>query len=214
MTLENELSESGRELYHSRLITKKVKAGQAILDKGDTVSGAYIVQKGRLRVYTLSEQGREATLYNIGPGETCILAINSLFNEFLYPAWVIADEDTEIGVLPGNIFRDLFRSEAVIQDTTIKALSSTVFGLMTQLEIQHAQTVKQKLAGYLLRSASPEHVVEVTQQKIADDLGSSREFVARQMAALVQDNLVKTSRGKIEILNPRKLGKLSASEEN
>ena len=80
MTLENELSESGRELYHSRLITKKVEAGQAILDKGDTVSGAYIVQKGRLRVYTLSEQGREATLYNIGPGETCILAINSLFN--------------------------------------------------------------------------------------------------------------------------------------
>ena len=214
MTLENELSESGRELYHSRLITKKVKAGQAILDKGDTVSGAYIVQKGRLRVYTLSEQGREATLYNIGPGETCILAINSLFNEFLYPAWVIADEDTEIGVLPGNIFRDLFRSEAIIQDTTIKALSSTVFGLMTQLEIQHAQTVKQKLAGYLLRSASPEHVVEVTQQKIADDLGSSREFVARQMASLVQDNLVKTSRGKIEILNPHKLGKLSASEEN
>ena len=32
----------------------------------------------------------EATLYVINPHETCVLALNCIFNDLLYPAWVEA----------------------------------------------------------------------------------------------------------------------------
>jgi len=211
MTIESELSLKGQGIYLSRLIKKSFQANQRVLDKGDSVSGAYFVLKGRLRVYTLSENGREATLYNIAPGETCVLALNSLFNNFLYPAWVVADDDTTVGVLPGNIYRELFKSEEVFQDLTIKALSATVFGLMTELEQRHAQTVKQRVASYLMMRSSADFIISTTQQKIADDLGSSREFIARILSEFNDKGSIKTGRGKILILDYKQLNEVMAS---
>lgn len=211
MTIESQLSPKGRNIYLSRLIKKSFNGHQKILDKGDSVSGAYFVLEGLLRVYTLSENGKEATLYNIAPGETCVLALNSLFNSFLYPAWVVADQKTTVGVLPGNIYRDLFRSEPVFQDLTIKALSSTVFGLMTQLEHHHIHTVKQRLANYLVLRSSSDFIIETTQQKIADDLGSSREFIARLLSEFSDLGFIKTGRGKILILDCNQLNQICLS---
>ena len=54
MTLENELSESGRELYHSRLITKKVEAGQAILE---AAGGVVTTEDGAPFTYGKLERG-------------------------------------------------------------------------------------------------------------------------------------------------------------
>ncbi len=62
--------------------------GANVLSRGDQVAGAYLVVSGRLRVYTLSAAGREATLYTIDPGETCVLALNCLFSDLRY---VLAD---------------------------------------------------------------------------------------------------------------------------
>ncbi len=208
MNLGSKLSSEGQKIFKSRLITKSFYPGQRILDKGDSVSGAYFVLEGQLRVYTLSQNGKEATLYNIAPGETCILALNSMFNDFLYPAWVVAEGETSVGVLPGQVYRDLFRTEPTIQDITIKALSATVFGLMSQLEQQHIQTVKQRLAGYLILRSSSDFIIQTTQQKIAHDLGSSREFIARTLSDFNEMGIIKSGRGKILILDFERLKQL------
>lgn len=213
MDIANQLSTSGRAVFTSRLVHKKFDPSQPVLDKGSSVSGAYFVLEGALRVFTLSPQGKQITLYRILPGQTCILAINSLFNSFLYPAWVEAEEKTVLGVLPGDIYRQLFRGEAIVQDITIKALSSTVFGLMSALEKHHSQTIKQRLAHYLLVRVAPDATVYTTQQVIADDLGSTREFVARILSHLTQQGLVQTGRGKIRILDPEALKKLCQCDE-
>ena len=67
------------------------------------MSGAYVVITGHLRVFTLSADGHEATLYVINPGETCVLALNCIVNDLLYPAWVEAGSDTRVAVIPGGV---------------------------------------------------------------------------------------------------------------
>jgi len=213
MDIANQLSAPGQAIFNSRLVRKKFAAFQPVLDKGASVSGAYFVLEGALRVFTLSPQGKQVTLYRVLPGQTCILAINSLFNSFLYPAWVEAEEQTILGVLPGDIYRQLFRGEAVVQDITIKALSSTVFGLMSALEKHHCQTIKQRLAHYLLVRLAPDATVYATQQAIADDLGSTREFVARILSRLTRQGLIQTGRGKIQILDTEALRQLCQYED-
>jgi CRP/FNR family transcriptional regulator, anaerobic regulatory protein len=193
------LSSGARTLLAHGAVRKNALAGASILHKGQPASGAYVVLSGRLRVYTVTPRGIEATLYALDPGEICVLSLNCLFNDLLYPAWVQADVATRIAIIPGALYRQLFAQEAAIQDLTVQALSSLVFRLMAELDAVHSCNHKQRLAHYILLHSSTEGVLKTTQQQLAGQLGTTREVVGRLMQGLVADGFVKSARGRITI---------------
>jgi len=207
-TIANALSPAGRALFTERLVRRRFLRQQKVIDRGDVVSGAYFVLEGALRVFTYGPNGREATLYRIEPGDTCVLALNALFNDVLYPAWVEADANTVVGVLPGNAYRALFAAEPAIQDLTVRALSSAVFGLMSSLEQRTAQTADQRLVAYLLLRASSDGTVRNTQQEIAGRIGTTREVVGRHMARFAAKGLLKSNRGVVTLLDTAGLNRV------
>lgn len=202
------ISSKGRCLLGQGLIHKEFPPSTELLYRGAQISGAYIVTKGRLRVFSISPSGAEATLYCIDPGETCVLALNCLFNDLLYPAWVATETETSVAILPGPTFRQLFESEPSIQNLTVHALSSLVFRLMGELEQVHFCTLEQRLANLLLLRASAEGILRMTQQELAYHLGTTREVIARLMADLVLKGLIKTGRKEITIINAKGLAAL------
>jgi CRP/FNR family transcriptional regulator, anaerobic regulatory protein len=189
------ISEGGRKLLRQGIICKDCAPPVPILHKGQAISGAYFVIRGRLRVYSLAPDGNEATLYFIDPGETCVFALNSLFNDLRYPAWVQAESETTVALIPGPIFRQLFEREPAIQDVTVRALSTLVFRLMTELEEIHSYKLDQRLANLLLVHASADGELRMTQQQIAQHLGTTREVVARLIGEFVSSGYVETGRG-------------------
>jgi CRP/FNR family transcriptional regulator len=203
-----ELSPAGRNLFLGSLIRRSFPCARLVVEKGQSVSGAYFVVGGQLRVSTVMPNGKEATLYQLDPGDTCILALNSLFNDLLYPAWVHAEAETTIAIVPGNAFQRLFESEGAIRALTIKALSVVVFRLMAELEEVHSSSVEQRLASFLLARATGLGVVQITQQEIANRLGTTREVVARALSGFAAHGLVETSRGRIKIVEAPQLSKL------
>jgi CRP/FNR family transcriptional regulator len=166
-----------------------------------------------LRVYTMTPAGREATLYEIGPGETCVLAINSLFNDLLYPAWVEAEVDTDVAVVPGGLYRALFAREPAIQELTVHALSSVVLRLMSELEEVHSHRVDQRLASFLLNQASAEGIVHRTQQEIASHIGTTREVVAKAVGEFSARRWIESGRGRVTLLQPKMLAALVKRNE-
>ena len=87
-----DLSSTGQQLLEAGVQRVRFDQAASVIHKGQQVSGAYLVTEGQLRVFTYTPQGNEATLYFIRPGETCVLALNCLFNDLRYPAWVEARE--------------------------------------------------------------------------------------------------------------------------
>jgi CRP/FNR family transcriptional regulator len=172
-----------------------------VIHKGQRVSGAFIVTAGQLRVFTFTPQGMEATLYFIRPGETCVLALNCLFNDLLYPAWVESNANTTVEIIPGPVYRSLFERESSVQDMTVKALSTLVFRLMGELEQVHSCTLDQRLANFLLLNATSDGVLQMTQQEVAGHLGTTREVIARLMQGFTAQGLAATRRGVITIKN-------------
>lgn len=193
------LSTGARTLLAQGAIRKNALDGANIMHKGQPASGAYVVLSGRLRVYTITPTGTEATLYRVEPGETCVLAINCLFNDLLYPAWVQAEGATHVAIIPGALYRQLFAQEPAIQDLTVRALSSLVYRLMAELDAIHSCNHRERLAHYLLMHSSSEGELKITQQQLAGHLGTTREVVARLMQRLVADGYVKSQRGRITI---------------
>lgn len=175
------------------------RAAEAIVHKGQPVSGAYVVLEGRLRVFTVSPSGVEATLYALAPGETCVLALNCVFNDLLYPAWVQAEQPSSVCVIPGAVYRRLFEIDGAVRDFTVRNLAGLVYRLMTELEQVHGSHHKQRLAHFILHHASSDGVLRMTQQQVAGHIGTTREVVARLMQELVALRLVRTARGEIVI---------------
>ena len=55
-------------------------------------SGVFIVKSGRLRVYILSEDGKEITLYRLSPGETCMLSASCVLQSITFDVYIDAEE--------------------------------------------------------------------------------------------------------------------------
>ncbi|HEY9503826.1 MAG TPA: Crp/Fnr family transcriptional regulator [Pyrinomonadaceae bacterium] len=207
-TVFRELSEDGKTLLKRGLHLKSYTNKTTIVEKGQTVSGALFVAKGKLRVFTITPDGNEATLYFIKPDEFCVFTLNCIFNNQLYPAWVQTESETLIGVIPSELYRSLFQREEVIQDITVRAFATIVSRLMTELELIHSYKLEKRLANFLLLTASSDGSLLMTQSEIAAHLGTTREVIARAMRQFVRSESVETSRGKIIIKQPTKFARL------
>ena len=202
-----DLSVCGQQMLECGMQLNEFRGLQTIINKGNTVSGAYVVIHGRLRVYSISPGGNEATLYFINPGEVCILALNCIFNNLQYPAWVQTEADTCVGVIPSLTYRTLFQNEPSIQNLTVHALSVLVFRLMEELEEIHSLNLSERLAKFILLRGTATGQLVMTQSELAAHLGTTREVIAKLLRKMVAEKSVKTMRGAILIEQPELLAR-------
>jgi len=195
------LSAKGKAILAQGTTVSDCEVGAGILHKGEPVSGAYVVLQGRLRVFTIGPNGTEATLYFVEPGEACVLALNCLFNDHLYPAWVQAETCARVAVVPGVVYRRLFETEPGIRNLTVHALSTLVYRLMGELERVHSSNHRQRLVQFILLYANSDGVLRMTQQQIARHLGTTREVVARLISDLALKRWLRTHRGSLSIVD-------------
>jgi CRP/FNR family transcriptional regulator len=181
----------------------EVAAKVALVCKGDKVGGAYLVEAGELRVYNITAEGQESTLYWVRAGESCILAMNSVFSDLLYPAWVQSGEHpTRFAVIPGGVFRELFATETSMQRFTFNVMAGRIFELMSLLEEAVSLDVEQRVASLLVRQCDGEGTVRMSQDRMASHLGTAREVITRALKKLTERGLVQTSRGSVKVLDP------------
>jgi CRP/FNR family transcriptional regulator len=207
-----DLSVCGQQMLECGMQLNRFDELKTIINKGNSVSGAYVVVRGRLRVYSISPAGNEATLYFLNPGEVCILALNCIFNNLLYPAWVQTEPDTCVGVIPSLTYRTLFQNEPSIQNLTVHALSVLVFRLMEELEEVHTLSLNARLAKFILLRGAGEGRLQMTQSELASHLGTTREVIAKLLRKMVAAKSVKTLRGSILIEDPDLLAKQANRE--
>jgi CRP/FNR family transcriptional regulator len=204
-----ELSATGRQMLECGMQLNHFDELKTIINKGNNVAGAYVVVRGRLRVYSISPGGNEATLYFINPGEVCILALNCIFNNLQYPAWVQTEPDTCVGVIPSLTYRTLFQTEPSIQNLTVHALSVLVFRLMEELEEVHALNLNERLVKFILMRSEGEGRLRMTQSELAAHLGTTREVIAKLLRKMVAAKSIRTLRGAIVVEKPDVLAKLA-----
>jgi CRP/FNR family transcriptional regulator, anaerobic regulatory protein len=208
-----ELSPQGKAMLASDLRICEVPPRTPLIQQGEEVSGIYLVEAGALRVYYISAEGREGTLYWIEPGDSCILAINCIFSRVNYPAWVESDQMfTRFGIVSAVLFRKLFAEEASVQQFTFQILSRRVFDLMLLVEEATSLGLEQRVAGFLLRKSDERGVVVMSQEIIANHLGTAREVISRIVRSLAAKGVVDSSRGIIKITDRNALSNFAGQE--
>jgi CRP/FNR family transcriptional regulator len=177
-----------------------ISAGTQIYREGDACNAIAFVLSGEIRVYKIGQSGREITLYEIGPGETCILNASCILSGQAYPANAVTLSDTGLFLVPSAEFRRLISEHEMMREFVFKLLSRRLSGVMELVEEVAFGRMDERLLEYLVEKSTDDKL-ETTHQKIANDLGTSREVVSRLLKDLERKERVQLSRNAVTLLD-------------
>ncbi|MGJ8620895.1 MAG: Crp/Fnr family transcriptional regulator [Methylophilaceae bacterium] len=170
--------------------------------------GAYVMRlAGRSRVFKMSTSGREILLYRVHAGETCVITTTCLLGNSDYPASTIVEEAIKDVIIPAAAFNQLMIDSKVFRTFVMTNYGALISDLIVLLDEVAFHNLDARLAKLLLEVGADS--VKRTHQQIADELGTAREVVSRQVKRFEQKNWVALGRGQVEILDRVALTKLA-----
>lgn len=174
-------------------------AGNRIYAEGDACTAIAFVLSGEIRVFKIGKTGREITLYEIGPGETCILNASCILAKRNYPAHAMTLTAGEMLLVPSALFRRLVEESESMRDFVFSLLSLRLTQVMELVEEIAFGKMDERLMEYLIERTENGKLT-ATHQKIANDLGTSREVVSRLLKDFERQGRVALARNEITLL--------------
>lgn len=180
------------------------------LDPGEYLE---LVIAGVVRVFVTAPDGRTMTIRYCRRGE--LLGAMSLFTDsFAEPATKQARVDTRLLRMSPTTVRDLAHRDLRVAQALLVELSERAHGFVNEIPGTAFATVRQRVARQLLDLAAVQHAgtssngelaVRITQQDLADAVGTVREVVVRTLRQLRETGAVRTERDRIVLLDPAQL---------
>lgn len=187
--LEEEQMDEVMALIHSR----SYKKGEDIYQTGNASDALYIVRRGRVKIYRISESGKEQILRILNPGDfTGELA---LFNESVHDAFASALVDTDICMIKRNDLQNLLLKYPNISMKILSELSHRLAQSETQTT-RATERVELRIALFLVESIdhnSKTNVITLPMSKkdLASYLGTTPETISRKLLEFEDAGLIK-----------------------
>ena len=179
--LWNDLNTAQKKIISDNLITQYVKKGTIIHNGNLDCTGLLLVKSGQLRTYILSDEGREITLYRLFDMDMCLLSASCIMRSIQFEVTIEAEKDTDLWIIPAEIYKGIMKESAPVANYTNELMATRFSDVMWLIET------------------------------IANHLGSHREVITRMLRYFQGEGLVKLSRGKITILDSKRLETLQRS---
>lgn len=190
-----------------------VPAGSVTHWEGEGQPHLELVVAGVVRVFVTAEDGRTMTVRYCRTGG--LLGAMSLFGtEFEMPASTQTLVDTEMLRFDPDLMHELVDRELAVAHALLNELAERARQFLHESGRLFA-TVRQRTARHLLDLASesarssqpgraprPSLVVRVSQQELADAVGTVREVIVRVLRDLRNEGVVRTRREGILIIEP------------
>jgi CRP/FNR family transcriptional regulator len=182
-----------------------VPAG-ALIYRDDERPRVIVVVSGVLRVFLSSADGRQVTFRYVRSGDVAGLA---LVIAGPAPMSIQAMTGASVIALSVDMFRSLLASEPGVARACAEELTRQLYRALDDLSEQTFLPVRERVIRHLLDLATPQggrHLVApVSQQELADAVGSVREVVTRTLHQLREEGLIETSRDEVALLDPVRL---------
>ena len=178
---------------------------------GNECTGVILVKTGSLRIYIISEEGKEITLYRLFEGDMCMLSASCVLNSITFDVFVDSEENSECVVVGGCAYAEIAERVPQVKIFALEAAVSRFSDVMWVMQQILFMSMDKRLAIFLLDEASKNgtDTVKLTHEQIAKYMGSAREVVSRMLKYFVSEGIVETSRGGIRILDKKRLRSLT-----
>jgi len=210
LTFWEHLTQKEKELLCDNVTNIKYKKGTTIHSAAEECLGFILIKSGQLRVYMLSEEGREITLYRLFKGDVCVLSASCVLEAITFDVFIDAEENCEVLTINSATFNQLIKQNIYVEAFANKLAVMRFSEVMWTMQQILFMSFDKRLAVFLIDEISKNSKDEVmlTHEQIARYMGSAREVVTRMLKYFSDEGIVKLSRGTIIITDKNKLKKL------
>jgi CRP-like cAMP-binding protein len=195
---------------------RRFRRGQTIFQRGDNASSMMAVLRGRVRVSTISSDGKELTLNVINPGE--IFGELALLDGKPRSNDCTAAEDTVLLVVERRHFIPFLAQNHDLALRLLAVLCDKVRRTSTALEEIALFDLPERLARVLLKladdygraSSSGIRIdLRLSQRDLSNLVASSRESVNKQLRIWREDGTIELQEGFVVLRRPAELRRLT-----
>lgn len=206
----NKLTKSQQNTLENSAFVRKFGKGEFLHNGAQHCTGLFLVLSGQLRAFTISDDGREITMYRLFERDICLFSASCMMNSIQFDITITAEKDTEVLVIPSEVYKSIMEVSAPLANYTNEVMASRFSDVMWLIDQVMWKSFDKRLAGFLLNEANIEgtDTLKLTHETIGNHLGSPREVVTRMLKYFVNEGLISLSRGTIRILNRDGLKKI------
>ncbi len=179
---------------------------------GNECTGVILIRSGSLRLYIISEDGKEITLYRLFPGDICVLSASCVLSNITFDVFVDSEENSDCVVIGGCAIEDLSSRMTEVKIFMLETALSRFSDVMWVMQQILFMSMDKRLAIFLLDEASKTggDTVKLTHEQIAKYMGSAREVVSRMLKYFTSEGIVSLSRSEgVKILDKKRLRDLA-----
>lgn len=187
---------------------RHIKKGTVLFNPGDPLQGIYFIEEGFIKLYEISEEGKETIIYLTGPGNMLSLRA-TVSKEQKAHQYTEAITDVKLYTMTMEEFRDVLLNHPEHLVDLVHVVIDRLNHAERRVEGFIAGDVTIRVANFLYDAAERfgqrldggiSFPIAFTHQRIAEFVGSFRETVTLALNKLQKEGLIKMSRGKIVIL--------------
>lgn len=188
-------------------IRVEVPAGTGLIEPG-TVPRLHLMVAGVAKTYLIAPNGRQATVRYARSGD--IVASTSVYDQRqCLPGFRTLSAATVL-IFNMDGVRALARADVRVANVFNVEMADRLYAYFAELAGTTFGSLRERVVRHLLDVASeqqrgPALAARLSQQELADAVGSVREVVARVLGKLREEGLLRTRDGEVELLDPDRL---------
>ena len=189
---------------HERIYAK----GEVIFHEGRPSDSVWLTLEGRVHLLHHQAEGRVQASCVMTPGETfcCLPALD----QGIYPATAVAATQARVLQIPHPLFQEMMKNSSRLLQQALCVFG----GRLRQIEAKGCMIhdpVERRVAQILLALQKKfGDSIPLTRQEIAELCGTTVETAIRTISRFQQEGWVRSTRGKVQLLQPDSLGRLSS----
>ena len=205
----NKITKNEQKIILDNCSLKKFLAGENI-HNSTVCTGVIIVKTGLVRVYMLSSEGKEITLYKLNPYEVCVLSASCILTNINFDIFVDAEKDSDVYIINPYKYKEIKDNNIIVESFTNSIINQSFSDAMWIMEQILFMSFDKRLAIFLLEQSinTKSDTLTLTHDYIAKNMGTAREVVSRMLKYFQTEGIVSLSRGEVTIIDKKKLKKL------
>ncbi|MDY0359896.1 MAG: Crp/Fnr family transcriptional regulator [Desulforegulaceae bacterium] len=198
-------------------ILKTCDPNQMIFFDNDTANGFYLVKKGKVKIFKMSEDGKEQILHIFGKGEPFGEA--AVFSNTSFPANAQAVVKSEIIYIPQKELLEIFKKDPSTAMNVLAVLSLRLKEFTKLIENLTLKELPERLALYILNQEKVQGkknrvILEFSKGQLSKILGTTQETLSRTLGKFSKAKIINVDKREIIILNKELLSDISSGVEN
>ena len=187
-----------------------------ILEHGnEECHGLEIMVNGQARVFMMSPQGNEITLYRLLEQDICVLSAACMIHSLTFQVRMEFEEASQILLVPQSVLQSLSQQNCHVKDFIMELVADRFSSVMNTMYDVMFSSNEQRLANVLWNQIQLQQSLHLTltHDMLAREMGTAREVVSRLLKQLQKQKLLTLKRGSIFIRDEEGLRRLASGTD-